>query len=237
MNCRRRPGAFDFLITEECIRWPTRAELPAGSRSEFTVSAWASSIVQPLDRPGSDVYHHRIKPSSVRGLLAVPPAPAGQGRFPFPQEFRVMSRKWAVLAVSMVSFGLLSAGLSIAADDESPLHPIMEKVNKASVTLKKNVRTPVNFKKAGNGKDVAADAETIVKLAKQARDIKDAAKKAKDVPNAVATWDELMDNLISSSEEVAKAASKGDYEASKAASKAMSSRCTACHEKFRIDEP
>lgn len=149
-----------------------------------------------------------------------------------------MSRKWALLAASTVSIGLLSAGLSMADDDESPLHPIMEKVNKASVSLKKNVRTPVNFKKANNGKDVAADADTIVKLAKQAREIKDAAKKAaKEVPNAVAVWDELMDNLIVSTEEVSVAANKGDYEKSKAASKTMSSRCTACHEKFRIDEP
>src|SRR5262245_10445934 len=113
-----------------------------------------------------------------------------------------MSRKWALLAASMVSIGLLAAGISVPEGDEAPLHPIMEKVNKASVSLKKNVRTPVNFKKANNGKDVATDADTIVKLAKQARDIKDAAKKAKDVPNAVTVWDQLMDNLIASTEDV-----------------------------------
>jgi soluble cytochrome b562 len=149
-----------------------------------------------------------------------------------------MSRKWAVLAVSMSCCALVFAGLSIAGVEEgSPLEKIMEKVNKSNLSLKKNVRTLVAFKKANNGKDVADAAEAIGKLAKEAREIKDAAKKAKDVPNPIATWDELMDNLITSTDGLAQAANKGDYEASKAAFKSLSVRCTNCHEKFRVDEP
>jgi cytochrome c556 len=149
-----------------------------------------------------------------------------------------MSRKWVVLAASMLSFALLSAGLSLADDDEKgkALEKIMEKVNKTNLTLKKNVRSAVAFKKANNGKDVATDAEELVKLGKEAKAIKDAAKKAKDLPNAVATWDELMDGFINTSEGLAKAAHKGDYEASKDAFKSLTARCAACHEKFRVDD-
>jgi cytochrome c556 len=147
-----------------------------------------------------------------------------------------MSRKWVTLAVSVVSFALLFAGLSMADDDESPLAKIMEKVNKSSLTVKKSVRTPVAFKKANNGKDVATEADTLVKLAKEAREITDAAKKAKDVPKPIDTWHELMDNFIGSTQTLAKAANKGDYEASKDAYKSVTARCAACHEKFRVDE-
>jgi cytochrome c556 len=149
-----------------------------------------------------------------------------------------MSRKWVVLGTSMVSFALLSAGLSLASDDEKgkALEKIMEKVNKTNLALKKSTRTLPAFKKADNGKDVAKDAEELVKLGKEARAIKDAAKKAKDLPNAIATWDELMDGFITSSESLAKAAHKGDFEASKDAYKTLTTRCTTCHEKFRVDD-
>jgi soluble cytochrome b562 len=133
----------------------------------------------------------------------------------------------------MFTVAFVATSLSIAAYDEGPLHELMEMVNK---NIKKAVRTPVAFKKAGNGKEVATQAEDLVKLAKKAKDIKDAAKKAKEVPNAIETWNTLMDALIKSGDEVADAASKGDYQAAKAAHKTMTAKCAACHEKFRIED-
>jgi cytochrome c556 len=147
-----------------------------------------------------------------------------------------MSRKWIALASSMVSVAFVVTGLALAADDEGPLHGLMEKVNKNNNSIKKAIRTPVAFKKAGNGKEVATQAEDLVKLAKKAKEITDAAKKAKDVPNAIETWNTLMDALIKSGDEVAVAANKGDYLAAKAAHKTMTAKCTACHEKFRIED-
>jgi cytochrome c556 len=136
----------------------------------------------------------------------------------------------------MFAVAFVATSISIAADDEGPLHGLMEMVNKDNNAIKKAVRTPVAFKKAGNGKEVATQAEDLVKLAKKAKDITDAAKKAKDVPNAVETWKTLMDALIKSGDEVADAASKGDYQAAKAAHKTMTAKCAACHEKFRIED-
>src|SRR5258708_5324257 len=112
-----------------------------------------------------------------------------------------MQRKWIVLAGTMISALALTAGLS-AADDDSPLHKLMESVNAKNVVVTKGVRTPVNFKKAQ--KEVVKAAEELAKLGKEAKEIKDAVKKSKDVKDGDTKWNALMDEFIKSSEELAK---------------------------------
>ena len=58
-----------------------------------------------------------------------------------------------------MSAALRDAEGVVRMESAASLEKIMEKVNKSNIALKKNVRTLVAFKKANNGKDVAADAE------------------------------------------------------------------------------
>src|SRR5262245_38020033 len=103
-----------------------------------------------------------------------------------------MLRKCMVLAVAMVSVSVLTVGISIAQDEDSPLHKIMEQVNKQNLAITKGVRTAVAFKKAQQ--EVVTSAEELVKLSKEARGLgKDTVKKAKDVPDAATKWNQLMD--------------------------------------------
>jgi cytochrome c556 len=141
-----------------------------------------------------------------------------------------------VLAAAMVSVTALTVGVSMADDEDSPLHKIMEQVNVKNLVITKGVRTAPAFKKAQ--KDVVASAEELAKLAKQAREYKDAVKKAKDVPNAAAKWDELMDSFASAAEKLAEAAGKpGATNAqAKEAHTAVKKTCTECHNVFRVEE-
>lgn len=147
-----------------------------------------------------------------------------------------MNRKWIVLGAAMVSVTLLVTGLSMADDKDSPLHKLMERVQKSNVAITKAVRTAPAFKKAQ--KDVVAGAEELVKLGKEAKEIKDAAKAAKGVEKPVEKWDSLMDDFIKSAEEFAQEAGKSGVTnvQAKAAYKNVSKRCTACHDIFRVEE-
>ncbi len=148
-----------------------------------------------------------------------------------------MKGKWIVLAGTMLAGVALTAGLSVAADDESPLHKLMEQVNAKNVVVTKGVRTAVNFKKAQ--KDVVKAAEELAKLGKDAKPIKDAVKKSKGVKDATdAKWDALMDDFIKSSEELAKVAGKSDatFDKAKTAHSAVKKSCSECHMIFRVEE-
>ena len=78
-----------------------------------------------------------------------------------------MQRKWLILGVTMVSVAVLTAGLSLADEDEGPLHKLMEKVNAKSTAIKKAVRTPVAFKKAQDKDEIVKNGEELLKLAKE----------------------------------------------------------------------
>jgi hypothetical protein len=148
-----------------------------------------------------------------------------------------MPRKWMMIAAVMSSVSLLTIGISMADDEDSPLHKLMEQVNAKSLAITKGVRTVVAFKKAQ--KDVASAAEDLVKLAKQAKDLgKDHIKKAKDVPDAAGKWNVLMDAFASSSEHLAKVAGSpsANQEEAKSAHTALKKVCSDCHTVFRIEE-
>src|SRR5438128_1100098 len=120
-----------------------------------------------------------------------------------------MQRKWMILAAAMISVSVLTVGIAGADDEDSPLHKIMEQVNAKNLAITKGVRTAVAFKKAQ--KDVAASAEDLARLSKEAKALgKDHIKKAKDVPNAEGKWNELMDSFTSTSENLAKVAAKSN---------------------------
>jgi Cytochrome C' len=155
-------------------------------------------------------------------------------------EIYMMIRKCLVFASSaglLLGIGfLIGPRLSKAADDETPLGKIMEKVNKHNSVIQKGVRNKVAFTKAQ--KDVEKSAKELVKLAKEAKSEKDAAKKAKDVTNPEKRWDELIDELVKTSEELGKVAGKSSatFQDAKDAFAKVKNVCTDCHKDFRIEE-
>jgi cytochrome c556 len=145
-------------------------------------------------------------------------------------------RKWMVLAAAMVSVSAITVTISVAADEDSPLHKIMEQVQIKNLAITKGTRTEVGFKK--DQKTVVTCAEDLAKLAKQAKEYgKDYIKKAKDVSEPQAKWNELMDTFASSSEDLAKVAGKSGAtkDEAKKAFGVVKKACADCHAVFRIE--
>jgi cytochrome c556 len=152
------------------------------------------------------------------------------------REFRIMLRKWMVFALS-AGVLIAIAGASFSADDEeTELGKVMEKVNKQSASIKKGVRNLVNFNKSH--KDVAKASKELVKLAKEAKPLKDALGKAKSEANPQQKWNELMDAFIDKAEKLGEVVGKSspDFDDTKKAVNAMNKSCTDCHQVFRVDE-
>lgn len=148
-----------------------------------------------------------------------------------------MPRKWMVLAAVLLSVTTMTIGIAAADDEDSPLHKIMEQINKKNLAITKGVRTDPAFKKAQ--KDVVASAEEIAKHSKEARELgKDYIKKAKDVPNAGEKWNELMDHFTTKAQELAKVAGKAGAKQAevKSAHNTLKKACTDCHNVFRVEE-
>jgi cytochrome c556 len=151
-----------------------------------------------------------------------------------------MLRKCLVFAASagmLLAFGVLAgSGLSRAADDETPLGKVMEKVNKANSTITKGVRNKIAFAK--QQKDVKKSAEEIIKLAKEAKKLDDAVKKAKDVAEPQKKWDSYIEELIKASEDLRDVVAKSDstYQDAKESFNKVKKVCADCHKDFRVDE-
>jgi cytochrome c556 len=138
--------------------------------------------------------------------------------------------KFAILTVSL---GIV-AGLAIAADDEeTPTMKIMEKINVKHTALRKSTRNTTEFKKSGS--TIAKNTEEVVKLAKEAREIKDTAEREK---KPFTEWQKLMDEMIKTSEELGKVASKPNatQAQAKAAFDDYNKTCAACHTIFKKEE-
>ncbi|MDR3635409.1 MAG: cytochrome c [Isosphaeraceae bacterium] len=146
-----------------------------------------------------------------------------------------MQRKWFVLAGSMLAGLVVCAGITVA-DEDSPLHKLMEQVTAKNTVITKGTRTEPAYKKAR--KDVVKAAEELVKLAKQSKPMKDAVKKAKDVKDADAKWDAMMDDFIKASDELAKVVGNeaSTQAQAKTAHAAVKKSCTPCHDVFRVEE-
>ena len=155
----------------------------------------------------------------------------------------MMSRPVTLLAATLASALLLAVGAA-SADEDSPLHKIMEKVAAKNTALRKNTRTAIAFKKGQ--KDVVEGAEELVKLAKEAREIKDASTKepqkgtdaAKVAKPPYQHWTELNDEWIKAIEELAKAAGKADvkHDEIKASYTTLSKSCATCHAAFKSED-
>jgi cytochrome c556 len=148
-----------------------------------------------------------------------------------------MQRKWLIAAATMISFSVLAAGLSLADDEEGPLHEIMEKVNSKSNAIKKAIRTPVAYKKSG--KDIPGHTEELLKLAKEAKEKgKDYAKKAKGVKEPEKRWLELSEAFSTELTKFNDTMGKSGITQAQAkkAWGLVSQSCTNCHNDFRVEE-
>ncbi|AGA30608.1 cytochrome c [Singulisphaera acidiphila] len=149
-----------------------------------------------------------------------------------------MNRKWIVAIATMFSFSALVAGLSIAmADDEGPVHDVMEKINSKSNAIKKAIRAEPGYKKAK--KELPTLVKDLVQLSKDTKELaKDAVKKAKNVKDAEQQWADLSDALTKELEKFdAKVNdSKSEYKDIKSAYGPVSQSCTKCHDVFRVEE-
>ena len=143
-----------------------------------------------------------------------------------------MLRKWTTLAAAVTAVTLAASGLALA-DDDSPLHKLMEKVSANNNAITKGVRTAVAYKKAQ--KDLASRAEELVKLGKEARGETEPAKKQK---KSQAEWTKLMDDYITEAEALHSVLAKSETTQvqAKAAHKKVKASCTACHNVFRVDD-
>ena len=144
-----------------------------------------------------------------------------------------MLRKWTILGVTMAAVTALATGFSMAQDEDSPLHKIMEQVNTKNLAITKGVRTAVAFKKSQ--KVVADSATELVKLSKEAREVKEPSEKQKQ---PYEKWTKLMDDMTKASEDLAKvAAEDGATQAQAKKSHAtVKASCTDCHNVFRVEE-
>ncbi len=143
-----------------------------------------------------------------------------------------MSRKWTTLAAVVTAVTLTATGLSLA-DEDSPLHKVMEKVNSKNNAIKKATRTAPAYKKAQ--KELSAYADELIVLGKESREMKSAAEKEK---KPFAEWQKLSDDFIEKTGEfktVVADASTTQEQAKKAYTPVAAS-CTACHNVFRKED-
>jgi cytochrome c556 len=148
-----------------------------------------------------------------------------------------------ILTGVMASVSVLTLGVAMGDDEDSPLHKLMEEVNQHKLAVYKAVRSEVAYKKSQ--KDIVTHAEALAGLVKQTREkedirqaIKGVCKKAKEVKDAEERWTELMDHFAKSAEDLAKLAAKPGTKKddAKQAYNDMAKKCTDCHTLFRIEE-
>ena len=149
-----------------------------------------------------------------------------------------MTRKWITLAASLslaLGLGLSATAFSGAADEESELGKIMEKVQKQKAALTKGTRNVAAYKKAQ--KEVKEAAEEYAKLAKETKPHDEAVKAAKNVDEPRKKWDELCDAWEKEAKKLAEIADKADSTQKDAKDQvtAINKTCTECHQVFRVD--
>jgi cytochrome c556 len=144
-----------------------------------------------------------------------------------------MSRKWTTLAVAMFAVSALLTGLSLA-DDESPLHQIMETVGKENAAIKKAIRTKVSYAKADR-KDISKHVDELLDLAKKAREIKSAAEKQK---KPVEDWTKAVDDFLKKTEEFKGIMAKPSttFEQAKKSFAPVTASCASCHTTFKVED-
>jgi cytochrome c556 len=147
-----------------------------------------------------------------------------------------MQRKWTVLAAAVVSVTVIAVGLAMAQDEDSPLHKIMEEVNKNNLIITKGVRNAVSFKK--EQQKVVTSAKELVTLAKKAREREYGEKAAQKQKKTYEDWTRMIDAFTTKADMLVTVASKSGatQAAAKKAFTAVKAACTNCHNDFRVDE-
>jgi cytochrome c556 len=144
-----------------------------------------------------------------------------------------MFRKWTTLLAVMCAVAVTCAGISMADDEESPVHKLMEKVNATGNAIKKATRTAVAYKKSQA--ELPKLADEMIDLAKKAKAFKEPSEKQK---KQYSEWEKLCDDWIKEAEKfkdvVAKPTTK--QEAAKKAYNTVNTTCTDCHKVFRVEE-
>lgn len=146
-----------------------------------------------------------------------------------------MNRKWIALAASVSLSLIMVGGLTMADDQEegTPLHKVMEQVQKNNSAVLRGVRNTASYKKSEE--EVAEAGKNLLKLAKEARPLgKEVAEAQK---KEIAEWEKLTDEWIKETEKFNQLiADKSEQPAIKDGYKVVSKTCTNCHEVFRVDE-
>lgn len=145
-----------------------------------------------------------------------------------------MNRKWVALGATLTAALLVAGGFSVAADEDSPLHAVMEKVQASNAVVLKGVRNAAAYKKSQA--DVVKAADALVKLAKESGTLGEGPAKAQN--KDVAEWKKLNDAWLAETEKFAKLVTDPatDQASAKTAYRAVSKSCTTCHDVFRVDE-
>lgn len=148
-----------------------------------------------------------------------------------------MNRKWAVMVAAALSAAFLGTGLTLADDEDSPLHKVMEKVHANNSLITKGVRNAAMFKKSQE--QVAKAAGEMVKLAKESKPLNDVAKNTKlEGKDSLKAWDMYSDDFIKESEAFEKVVTKAgvDHATAKSAFTKLGKSCSACHDDFRKED-
>jgi len=146
-----------------------------------------------------------------------------------------MFRKGTTLAAAVTAVVVAAAGLSFA-DEDSPMHKLMEKVTKDNNAIGKGVRSAVAYKKSQ--KELPGLAEDLVKLGKEARDLPDAKKEVDKAKKSMSEWTGLMDDFIKKTEDFKTLVSKPGTSQAQARSShnQVKAACAACHTVFRLED-
>jgi cytochrome c556 len=144
-----------------------------------------------------------------------------------------MWRKWTTLAVGMFAVSALVTSLAFA-DDESPLHQLMESVGKENAAIKKAIRTKVSYAKADK-KEISKHVDELIDLTKKAREIKTAAEKQK---KPMEDWTKAVDDFVKKTEEFkgVMAKSNTSFEQAKKSFATVTASCSSCHNTFKVEE-
>ncbi|MGC8639035.1 MAG: cytochrome c [Isosphaeraceae bacterium] len=154
-----------------------------------------------------------------------------------------MNCKWIGFAASagLVAIFSICSGLSAQNQEkkehDTPLGKIMEKVQKHNTTITQGTRNAAQFKR--RQKDVEKSAKELVKLAKDAKPLKEAyLKNAKNETNPQKKWDQIMDEFAKTSKKLADGAGKEgvSQKEAKALFQKVKGTCADCHTVFRVEE-
>jgi cytochrome c556 len=144
-----------------------------------------------------------------------------------------MLRKCLTVAAVMTAVIVAFASFSVAQDDDSPLHKLMEGVNKKNAVITKAVKSATSFKK-----DKAKAAKAAEDLAKAAAESKKDTSAVTKQKKTVAEWNTLSEDFMKTTKDLVEVLGKSDvtHDQAKKAHTPVKASCTKCHEVFRIDD-